>query len=357
MFGIHRTTATAFGRRAARAPANSRPSHHRRRRDWRVEYLEGRTLLSHFDVLNLNDSGAGSLRRAIELSNSTSGPNEIDFSAGLSGTITLTSGELMIANRDVSIVGPGQNLLTVSGNGNSRVFEIASGVSVSLSRVTITGGKADKGGGIYSAGTLTLDSCTVVSNETTPVGWGGDGGGIYNLGTITVNNSHISGNSTAFWGNGGGISNPSGTVTVNNSDISGNSANGIGGGGISNGSGTVTVNNSDISGNRSYVQAGGIFNDSGTVTINATSICGNEAWGGRYGTYGGGIYNSGTMMIETSTISGNSAQDAFGSHGGGVCNFGTMAIDASTISGNSARDGGGIYSSGRFYYDEVQIRT
>jgi hypothetical protein len=190
MFSIHRTTATAFGRRAARAPANNRPSHHRRRRDWRVEYLEGRTLLSHFDVINLNDSGDGSLRQAIELSNKTTGPNEIDFSSGLRGTITLTSGELMIAKNDLKIVGPGQDSLSVSGNGNNHVFEVASGVTASLSGLTITGGSADFGGGIYNSGKLTIEASTISGNRGDGIvnnGWFG--------GVMTINASTISGNS------------------------------------------------------------------------------------------------------------------------------------------------------------------
>ena len=126
---------------------------------------KGGRLLSNFSVTNLNDSGGGSLRQAIIDSNGTTGPNEIDFAAGLSGTITLTSGELLIANHDVKIVGPGQNSLSVSGNGNSRVFEIASGVSASLSGMTITGGRADNGGGIYNAGTLTVADCTISGNS------------------------------------------------------------------------------------------------------------------------------------------------------------------------------------------------
>ena len=65
-----------------------------------VEALEGRALLSQFVVTNLNDNGDGSLRQAIIGSNNTSGPNEIDFATGLSGTITLTSGQLTIANND-----------------------------------------------------------------------------------------------------------------------------------------------------------------------------------------------------------------------------------------------------------------
>jgi hypothetical protein len=154
-----------------------------------VESLEGRALLSHFDVLNLNDSGYGSLRQAFIDSNRTTGPNEIDFATGLSGTITLTSGELLIANQNVSIVGPGQNVLSVSGNGNTRVFEIVSGVTAFLSGMTISGGQADYGGGIHNAGTVTISACTVRGN------FGRDAGGIENfLGTMTITGSTISGN-------------------------------------------------------------------------------------------------------------------------------------------------------------------
>ncbi len=52
--------------------------------------LEDRTLPSTFTVMNLNDSGPGSLRAAI-----ASGDDTIAFAKGLHGTITLTSGELL----------------------------------------------------------------------------------------------------------------------------------------------------------------------------------------------------------------------------------------------------------------------
>ena len=71
-------------------------------------------------VYNINDSGAGSLRQAINDNNALGGGSTIVFSNNTVGTITLTTGELLIT-RDMTIVGPGANLLAINGNG-SRVF-------------------------------------------------------------------------------------------------------------------------------------------------------------------------------------------------------------------------------------------
>ena len=60
----------------------------------------------------------------------------------------LTSGELQITD-DVTIDGPGADRLSVSGNNASRVFEIVS-VHAAISGLTITGGSASFGGGIYN---------------------------------------------------------------------------------------------------------------------------------------------------------------------------------------------------------------
>src|SRR6516164_9801929 len=74
-------------------------------------HLEGRTLPSTFTVMNLNDSGPGSLRAEIAAANGTPGANTIDFAHRLHGTITLTSGELSISN-SVTINGPGADKLS-----------------------------------------------------------------------------------------------------------------------------------------------------------------------------------------------------------------------------------------------------
>ncbi len=61
-------------------------------RPLRLECLEDRSLLSTFTVVNLQDSGAGSLRQAILSANAQGGSDTINFS--VTGTIRLTTGTL-----------------------------------------------------------------------------------------------------------------------------------------------------------------------------------------------------------------------------------------------------------------------
>src|SRR6516165_6073446 len=164
----------------------NRPARRLARYQPRVEVLEGRCLPS--TVTNLNDAGAGSLRDAIA---STPSGGTVDFQAGMTGTILLTTGELAIT-KDLTIAGPGVGVITVSGNHADRVFDIGAAFSVGISGMTIANGQATNasGGGIYNSGTLTITSSTLSSNSTNLLG-----GGIYNSGTLTVMNSVLSGNS------------------------------------------------------------------------------------------------------------------------------------------------------------------
>src|SRR5207248_4400772 len=91
-----------------------------------AEALEGRVLLSAYVVTNLNDSGVGSLRDAIQQANSNPIADTISF-ATPAGTITLTSGSLDITD-DLTVIGPGPQWLSVSGNSMSRVFRIGTDV-------------------------------------------------------------------------------------------------------------------------------------------------------------------------------------------------------------------------------------
>ena len=229
-----------------------------------------------FTVLNTNDSGTGSLRQAILDANANPGGDSIVFDSGVIGTITLTSGELLITEC-LFINGPGANILAVNGNAASRVFDISSGIDVTISGLTITNGNAgDFGGGIFNNGaTLTITDSTLSGNSA------GSGGGIFNdersgIATLQITNSTLSGNSAA--GSGSGIYNFGGAATITNSTLSGNS--GGSGGGIFNdgsaGSATFEIGNTIL---KTGAAGENIFNNSGTVTSDGYNLSSDNGGG------------------------------------------------------------------------------
>ena len=294
--------------------------------------LETRCLLS--TVTNLDDAGTGSLRDAIA---STPAGETVAFQKGLSGTITLTTGELAI-DKDLTIAGPGADVITVRGNHTSRVFHIIANYTVEIAAMTIADGYDPlAGGGVMNFGRLTITDSTVTGNAATDKG--AVGGGIANAGTLTLIHSTVSNNlGGRLSGGAGGIAN-AGTATILGSIISGNSSGGLRssyGGGISNYyHGIMTITDSTISDN-SVTQngfGGGIWNTA-QLTVTNTTISGNFA-----GDLGGAIDNAGTATLTNCTFSGNTAV-----RGGAIANEGNLTIADSTVSGNSAiaGEGGGI---------------
>ncbi len=343
-------------------------------------------------VTTTADDGPGSLRDAI----ANAAPGEtVDFS--VSGTITLTSGELAI-DKNLIISGPGASNLVIqrstdTGTPNFRIFNVGSG-NVLISGVTVSNGRDDNGGGIYASGDLTLNDCVVSGNVATESGggifntttmtisncvvrgnsasgqtWDGFGGGIYSWGSLTTidstinNNSVTSGAGGAF---GGGICND-GTLTLDHSVVKDNSATGWQGGGggfgggIDNGFGTMDVGESTVSGNvarggpggTGLGEGGGLANGFGTVTLDRSTVSGNYAMGGDAGGpgEGGGIANDyGTVYVDNSTVSGNVSNGGVGNAGGGIFNdSGSTLLTCSTIasnvvSGGFPEDGGGIFN-------------
>jgi len=186
--------------------------------------------------------------------------------SSLAGIITLLDSPLPAIGGNLDLVGPGANVLTVSGGGSTAVgsvFTVNSNANAAISGITISNGNsssASGGGGIESSATLTVSNSAFLHNAANL------GGGIASVGTLLVYNSTFSGNSAGT--EGGGIFNNGGTLIVTNSTFSGN-AGGFGGGGIFTAGGTLAVNNSTFSGNTALKNGvGGIFNSAGTLTVN-----------------------------------------------------------------------------------------
>jgi hypothetical protein len=329
-----------------------------------LECLEDRAVPSTLTVTNLNDSGDGSLRCA--LAQAQNG-DTIDFDSGLQGTITLTSGELPVG-QSVAIQGPGADLLSISGNQASRVFEVLPGADAAISGLTVTEGVANApgsgvnlvgGGGIFVAShsTLTLTDSVVTGNignsTSAPAGSlvTGTGGGIFNAGTLTLIDDLIA-NNTANTGSaldatfgqvnasGGGIFNRrDATLTIVGGAVMNNTANtgassfltdAEGGGIVS--SGVLSLTDVTVSGNIANAgqvtadrvatasgEGGGLLIMGGTVTVTNSTFLDNTANTGSADAAdpyaglvnvrgeGGAIFNQGQLTVTTTAFSGNIA--------------------------------------------------
>src|ERR1035441_1844646 len=89
-------------------------------------------------VSNTLDTGPGSLREAVLDANAGDG-GTITF-PNVTGTITLTSGELVITATNLNIIGPGPATVSISGNQASGVFYVNAGATGSISGLTIQNG-------------------------------------------------------------------------------------------------------------------------------------------------------------------------------------------------------------------------
>jgi CSLREA domain-containing protein len=188
------------------------------------------------------------------------------------GTYTLDPqlGELTL--RGVALRGAGAGATTVTGGGQSRVFAIF-GEQAFLSRMRITGGQGQDGGGIHVGGesALTLTDVAVTDNRAA-----GAGGGIYSEGELTVARSVIARNESAQAG--GGLALGGGSASVTNTTLSANAA-ARGGGIYSSGPPELLLLNSTVAANRDgaglYVSAPALRGANDAVTVQNTIIAGN----------------------------------------------------------------------------------
>lgn len=329
------------------------------------------------------DSGPGTLRQAVADANAG---DMIQFDDALAcSAIALTSGEIAVNVPDLTIQGPGRDLLAIDGGAAGRVFNSAYGLTVSdltvrngadadgaggciltqdslrLTRATISGCSGGdglnpyaRGGGVSVGGDLVLEASTLSGNDIL-AGELAAGGGAYVFGDLEMTDSVIDGNtaSSAFDGRGGGVY-VFGTAILRNSLVSGNGLYALAGparGGGFSAHGAVTLRASEISGNVAHstdgtALGGGVFGYGGAIVVAESSrIRGNEASSQSYWSAGGGIADGlvgapgGTILLLDSMLDDNTARSdcaACFSTGGGAMSFASIAAIGSTISGNSA---------------------
>ena len=323
------------------------------------------------------NGGSVSLRDAINTANAGGG-GTITFSGTVFAPaggpyIIQLGGVLPDLNSNITITGPGANVLTVSGQGSGyRIFRVTSGKTVGISGLTInngstqgtagsgsppTAGQPGVGGGIYNSGNLTLTLCVLTNNsvsggsggsgagDTTQagaIGADGLGGGVYSDGTaLSVVRCTFSGNHAQGGGGGGG-----GQVVNTNTGggVGGTAGNGKGGA-VYVFAGTLSVTTSTFAMNTASGGSGG--------GGGATNFAGGEAAGGVGGNgEGGGIYTISAATVTSCTFGLNSASPGNGgsqnnftgnanegtSHGGGIRSTGSVTVGNSIVAQNNSTD-------------------
>jgi FG-GAP-like repeat/Bacterial Ig-like domain len=271
-----------------------------------------------FTVTNTNDSGEGSLRQALITSNTNNQDDTINFDQSVFNTpqtITLTGGQLVIepdnssgVTKVLTINGTGANLLTISGNNQSRVIFINRDTRVVINKVKITGGNGIQGGGIFlDGGYVGEGNRNLILSDSIVSGNTGNNGGGLSLGgyEVLLINTTISDNSSITYG--GGIYIPFGAnLRMINSTISKNTA-GAGGGVYSNGA-NLYLTNCTVAFNRITLAnsiGGGIFlgyagtNFESRLFVKNTIIAKNIAPANSLGidVYGNGFISQGYNIV------------------------------------------------------------
>ncbi len=317
-------------------------------------------------VASATDSGdAASLRGRISAAAGIPGVR-IGFLPGVfpGGTIISLGGTELAIPATPGLFIDASNLsgaVTISGNQRSRVLDIPATATVVMHSLRIVDGKAADGatgtpttagqpgadgGGIHSAGSLSLFSCEVSGNRA-------GNGGSYGLNGMGLDNVVDGG----IGGKGGGISS-TGPLVLSVCSVSGNTS-GRGG-------------NSRTSNSSSGGSGGGIF-CGGATRLSACTLSGNTGGqggtrmgsGGGRGGDGGAISSGGALIIMDSTMSGNSAGDGpgpsadGGGRGGAIFKQDSVKFHLSncTIADNRSGTGGNPGQGGGIFGTTLTLRN
>lgn len=169
----------------------------------------------------LDNNSGGTLREVIAAAQTG---DVVKFGRGVTGTIVLTQGALLLNKR---ITLDGGNKITISGNSATRIIRATvDGCVVEnlvLNNGYVTGSEpAGCGAGVYAEAAITLESVTIENCSAT------SGAAVYSEDTLTLNNCVIQTNTAT---NGAGIMiDSNATVTLSGCQVKGNAATTNGGG-------------------------------------------------------------------------------------------------------------------------------
>lgn len=320
----------------------------------------------------LNSNGSCSLREAADAANQDSailqnepgcetgtGSDTIALTAGtpytltipIDGTPGINDGDLELTDPDgVTILGEGRVTTVVDGGDHDRIFEVTNG-PFTLNAATVRNGTAATlgGGGILSAGNVSLTGAGVVENQQTAAAAAG-GGIALSAGAALTASGDTAINDNVSAGFGGGINKDGGgNVTLGAGvSVNGNDAVGRGGGMFLGGNLDLTLNgasvsNNDLAESPAQLAVGSAIHFSGDLfSFTNATINGNDAVADR-AIAAVEMFANNASTIHSSAISGNTVtgqDDADGDFiGPAAMRFNVMpgvTISDSTIAQNMA---------------------
>lgn len=241
-------------------------------------------------------------------------------------SITLTTGEIIIPQANLTINGPPGSIAGVRANYTSRIFDHQGTGTLSLNSLELVEGFVVgdagnvRGGCIYSKGNVSLGGTFVAICQARTSTGDASGGGVFATGNLTLESSRLEGNKTyamsasgtASAGGayaGGDFVSTDSTISSNKAFVVPSTTSGSGGGLLL--AGNVDITGSTISGNETTGSAGGIDIFSVDPASVATSITNSTISGNEAANFVGGLYvNSGTVSLSHSTIAFNFAENA-----------------------------------------------
>lgn len=302
-------------------------------------------------VQNCDDSGAGSLRDAIE-HHAASGDN-IDVSQIACGTLTLTSGDIVIPQDELTIYGSAQRPVIIVGlpvpgtsYNTSRIFTHTGNGWLIIDNLTISNPNAQfpaadaSGGCIRSTGAVYLSQTNLVNCRFRTDG-AAIGGAIRVDGDLMMSASSVTGSAAINMSPAGGA------ITVK-------------GGGVSVGRNLI-MQDSLVSHNLLYSSSPGVLEGGGAAvtgdaTIENSVISYNtltKADGVALGA-GGGVYAHAALDMSSSVVSHNRCRSIAAlppsgpdvCDGGGIWVLGRLTLTRSAIVSNAAKAKGGVALQG-----------
>lgn len=304
------------------------------------------TLATQFVVTKTTDSFDGncdsdcSLREAVQTANQTPGEHTIKLQSltyvysipaprGEEGE-TIEEDDISIGDIEVrsslTISGPEGGTTVINADFKDRHFSVASGVTLTLSNIKLTGGRSSGyGGSIINRGTLHLKNILLERNFASAPFNGGGGGALANYGDMQIQRSTFTKNISSFGDSGSAL-----------------------GGAIFN-QGNAYIRDAAFRDNRAttddVVSMGGAIYNNGQIDIGRSIFISNSAQGG-----GMALYNRGSASISNATFSNNSGEDIY--YFGAVQNTatGTLTLIHTSIVNS-------IYGSGLLNYGTANIRN